>query len=304
MKEPIIPKKLYKYRTMEEKAYLEDFFINHKIYFNSPNQFNDPFDCRIHRDVSYPKKKQRDYWKEKFKRGLKRGLDSKIQPFFEKEIKTYFYHYMKIRKIRIPKNLSFESILNHTHFRNFSPSIRNDWIREKVSWKLTNTEEWHERVNQASWQNMDTWLRIYCLSEDNKNILMYSHYAGKHTGFCLEFSNLHEYPFNLILPVHYDSKMSRFQYDMTAEETIRYVTFKAEDWKYEKEYRAFQNYKEHKFDFNPECITSIIFGCKMVEDDKKLLKSWAKKGKLSVQYKEASMIKNTFALKIEDIKQD
>jgi hypothetical protein len=50
--EELIPSALYKYRAIPPKesrelGYLERLFTHHEVYFSSPSEFNDPFDCRI-----------------------------------------------------------------------------------------------------------------------------------------------------------------------------------------------------------------------------------------------------------------
>lgn len=39
-----VPTKLYKFRGLDYK-YLNDILINRRLFLNTPNQFNDPFDC-------------------------------------------------------------------------------------------------------------------------------------------------------------------------------------------------------------------------------------------------------------------
>ena len=99
---------------------------------------------------------------------------------------------------------------------------------------------------------------ITCFSETPKNMLMWSHYANKHTGICVEydFSRLFSTAANtLLFPVTYANKRPLFPIDwldigidgkvkedqqLPAEalpEIIKALTVKSKVWEYEREWR-------------------------------------------------------------------
>lgn len=99
---------------------------------------------------------------------------------------------------------------------------------------------------------------ITCFSETPSNMLMWSHYANKHTGICVEydFSRLFSTAANtLLLPVTYTNKrplfpMDKFEIGMDGKvknsqqlpaealsEIIRSLTIKSDAWAYEREWR-------------------------------------------------------------------
>ena len=51
VREKAIPPILYKYRAFND--WTESLFKKHQLWFSSPKEFNDPFDCRIHNDGSH-----------------------------------------------------------------------------------------------------------------------------------------------------------------------------------------------------------------------------------------------------------
>lgn len=96
-------------------------------------------------------------------------------------------------------------------------------------------------------KNLHTNLKICSFSERNDSLLMWSHYALNHTGFCLEyrFTDLTEYPISFqIYPTHYTNEV----FDMNSciksgldlfSMAILSSINKHTDWQYEIEWRSF-----------------------------------------------------------------
>jgi hypothetical protein len=110
--------------------------------------------------------------------------------------------------------------------------------------------------------------KVTCLSERRESPLMWSHYANKHYGFCVEYDftgtiTTRRYPDLLaaqlfLFPVHYSEKRpllskalfdGKFKMDLLKKKTLppdflkqlMYgLLFKSEDWSYEREWRIFQ----------------------------------------------------------------
>jgi hypothetical protein len=153
---------------------------------------------------------------------------------------------------------------------------------------------------------------ILSLSENDDNILMWSHYSAHHTGFVIEFddnnaffsktNNISGIP-EYVKKVHYSKdrpELDVFGKEGDKERTIenwinKVYWLKSIDWKYEKEWRMIKKFKNWKgsvikkdgatdpiylLPFQAECIKSVIFGCKINEENKKsilnLLKSDSK----------------------------
>lgn len=85
-----------------------------------------------------------------------------------------------------------------------------------------------------------------CFSSSYNQILMWSHYADKHTGFCIEYDCTEGFLLrNMLYPIIYQNN----RYDATdiyfIEENLRKnihanpLLFKALEWKYEDEWRVF-----------------------------------------------------------------
>lgn len=123
---------------------------------------------------------------------------------------------------------------------------------------------------------------IFCVSEQNDNILMWSHYAANHTGAVIKFLALAEVDSPLILaePVCYSREIPRLNYDLMMDferartETLKVLTLsKSDDWEYEKEWRVWATLRDKTaaydiISFAPEEVGEVCLGCK-IGDDKK-----------------------------------
>lgn len=122
---------------------------------------------------------------------------------------------------------------------------------------------------------------ILCLTACPKNILMWSHYADEHKGCCLEFSTdsipfkrarkvncLPEYP-NARL-VDFIGGFSEKDYDKHAKLT---TYTKSGLWKYEEEWRVRRYPKGPGLvKFKERLLTGIVFGYRMADELKDMLK--------------------------------
>jgi hypothetical protein len=110
---------------------------------------------------------------------------------------------------------------------------------------------------------------VVCYSSVEPNILLYSNYADKHRGMCLEFevnnienSNLKE--------VEYCTEFKRIAFSLEnhrqKEEIEMILTSKSKVWECEKEYRQIFDFKNDYSNY-PGKLTRIIFGCQAKSDD-------------------------------------
>lgn len=125
-------------------------------------------------------------------------------------------------------------------------------------------------------------IKITCFSLNYNNILMWSHYADKHSGICIGF-HFHPYLDNFVLtPVKYIDEIPLIDGKVDAYEMIRYwLSIKSDCWVYEEEIRAFTNSKNNNsfelIHYEKNHIKEIIFGCKVsqneIDQTQKILKS-------------------------------
>lgn len=158
--------------------------------------------------------------------------------------------------------------------------------------------------------------RVFCVSENKNNLLMWSHYAEKHTGAVIKFKCLPEK--NSALCAAQKVKYSKIMPNITAEDLIRgffnqdnsvvqkiineILLTKSTDWEYEQEWRiTLFPRSDTMFDdigFFEEELDSIYFGCKMRDKDKneiiEIIKSKQRKIKVFETFKDSEIFKLNF----------
>jgi hypothetical protein len=148
----------------------------------------------------------------------------------------------------------------------------------KALWedRLRNSHE--ERVNfieRASRLNIEiiSGRRIYCLTPHPDSTLMWSHYAENHRGICLEFTTDNPL-FGSALAVIYRSDYPEWtlhEFESPQRRAIEMLLTKAEDWRYEDEYRivgvqfannaGYLHPEGDYFRLPPGALKSVIAGC-------------------------------------------
>lgn len=121
---------------------------------------------------------------------------------------------------------------------------------------------------------------ITCFSEDNANMLMWSHYASNHSGICLGFDiPLDNIPLFLNNNLYYKMKLLNINYtstrpilpllqkNLTYENILPIFRDKNSDWQYEKEHRLLLLGSEKSFPscltYNPQYLKEVILGANM-----------------------------------------
>ena len=119
---------------------------------------------------------------------------------------------------------------------------------------------------------------VFSLSESKSNLLLWSHYADSHRGFCIEFERSPDSELGKdkqTSPVEYKKEFPIIKLSEIAPDgmqLLRAILTKAIDWKYEKEWRMFFKKADTHHDL-PARISSIIFGCRMAEKHKTKIKN-------------------------------
>jgi len=112
---------------------------------------------------------------------------------------------------------------------------------------------------------------ICCFTSEKNSILMWSHYASHHSGFCLEFlSNKRPNGINP-LNVVYKKKFKTADYHKQKEDSsVHLIYSKSECWEYENELRTFitdiNNDNERQVPFDRNDLLSVYLGVKCPPD--------------------------------------
>ena len=155
---------------------------------------------------------------------------------------------------------------------------------------------------------------IFCCSKNNRNILMWSHYANDHKGVAIVFDSSRFRAINgeriLFRKVKYKSKRPHISIVNIEERDIFFT--KSSSWKYEEEYRSIADlYTPEELglktidDMQGVCviqkksISGIIFGCKFKGNIKSLRESLIKQdGFEHLKFYKAEMDKLEYKLNI------
>ena len=165
--------------------------------------------------------------------------------------------------------------------------------------ELFNEEQFREYTDKG----------IICLTTDPKNILMWSHYADNHRGYCLQFNT--KSVFARAKKIDYLSHPPEVDvYTTTNEKWYKaYLLTKFKTWKYESEYRLVVKHtsktgKDVFYIFSEKDLSGVIFGCRMNSIRRQQITEWLKtwKENKDVKLYEAIPNKDEYAVDIVPVK--
>lgn len=186
-------------------------------------------------------------------------------------INKTLFNYTKINKDTIKNILNEEIWLSNT-------KLFNDPVDPSIKRKNKNNEYYNDLLDR---------IKVGCLSSKNDNTLMWSHYADKHKGICIEYNISKIFIDNnsTIRKVNYDKNMveEKMDYikrfsdikigDKNITKLLELFYIKSKEWEYEDEYRIL--YYDATANSNGITmklpIKSIYFGTETSEEDKKLI---------------------------------
>lgn len=208
----------------------------------------------------------------------------------QKDKTTYYPKYIKkeitsyetldeIKKIKgIPKTIFkffsnnenaldgiYKSYLYFSHYNSFNDPFDCNTLLIRIPYKsnISVNPKYEEDLKEAL--NIRG---ICCFSRNKDSILMWSHYANSHKGFCIEFyENNDSLKFNPI-DINYVEQFEKPNFIKNPLVSINHLIYtKAIDWEYENELRLLKKVKsnsieDRKISYEVEKIKSIYFGIK------------------------------------------
>jgi len=228
---------LYKYREIDENTL--SALDKNEIWFSTGRKFNDPFDCSLNLPMTWA------------------SQDSVVN------------HIMNKTNLPIKfKRMGF----NDEQVKKIVMDSARNFVAETQVFENDNAESF----SQIIFGNLQRAL-VFCLSQNYKNTLMWSHYASEHSGICIEFNkskllaSLDLYHKGL---VDYSGKpydvMSNLGEDVL--HPAKSICFmKSPDWSYEKEFRllhsklAKTDKESISFNYSPDSVEAIYFGLNSTE---------------------------------------
>jgi hypothetical protein len=205
-----------------------------------------------------------------------------------------------------PENIyqKISQLTNH-EFPNKTPTEVREICDERfLNHNLNDKDYWKSFYKQFK-EEVNNTFGILSLTSKKDNILMWSHYADSHKGFCVGFDK------NLL----FESCISEAQigrviyneenkfpeiglFEDATQSVIKITMTKSNHWEYEDEYRIVKHAPRKIIKFPNEAIIEIILGCKMSQIHKEKICEIAKLKFSKAQIFEAKMNLNTFILDI------
>lgn len=173
--------------------------------------------------------------------------------------------------------------LLYEHFTAKDPNLTTTELRQLIESKLS--EGAHEdptKMKKAIEDAVERQLRatgVYCLSAKNDDILMWSHYADGHQGFCVEFEDDSPNSFlDRANKVTYQEDLPVLNF-FDEDWLHSFLTTKSERWSYEEEWRIIKVDGAGIAGIPEGILTGLIFGCKMCDTHINRIISWGTKEK-------------------------
>ena len=178
---------LYKYGYLNK--YSEELFVKPQVWFSSPGELNDPFECR---------------------------------PWYTLEGSPE------------QRDDAARKMLQRQH-----PDLTPDMVAAEATRLVLEGRDRDLQVQKSTREVPTRWLSnvgLFCLSSVRDNILMWSHYADQHRGYCIEFSSTDDaYMFSAAEPVSYSPEYPVVELFNTSSDEQVQLTFlrKYDGWAYE-----------------------------------------------------------------------
>jgi hypothetical protein len=165
-------------------------------------------------------------------------------------------------------------------------------------------------LNVAMHSAIDEQYRIYSLASSPLTALMWSHYAEKHTGVCLEFV-VDDRFFGAALQVEYATQYPSLAVFADGSQNLRELLVKSADWSYEAEYRmavmerrfarpgSLLVVDDHWIQFPPPVLSAVIVGCQMSEQKREELRNLVSQSPSPIKLKQAIRHEDRYKLRLE-----
>lgn len=162
-----MPRKLYRYRSCNEHSI--DAFRKNRIYFNTPNNFNDPHDCLVYFDYKRIQQEIESTDVAEYVRIIKTLRDNREIPKIFNEV---FPSELIEEMLALPsEDLTQKADELQNNFDRIIASLKNEI--ENICYNIL----FHFKDVP----------KLACFSQNIKEPLMWSYYADSHKGFALEY---------------------------------------------------------------------------------------------------------------------
>lgn len=197
----------------------------------------------------------------------------------------------------IEKVIEYQAyVLKDTYGYSYEEALKLSQLLKHLS--QSELKKFFKRIRDSIKNILENEYGILSLSEKNDHILMWSHYADYHKGFCIEFERTLKNPLAAAIPVKYFEDYPNFSYfdDLPGNIAKRIISSKASVWSYEVEWRAIQK-SCAEVSYSDDMITGIILGLRIPTDHKKQIRQILD-SKKHIKYYQAELMERKFKLSI------
>jgi len=137
-------------------------------------------------------------------------------------------------------------------------------------------DEAHILLDEKKREILSSW-GVACFAEQKDVMLMWSHYADGHKGFCLKFDTSADF-FRNLLPINYIKEFPSVNIGQALlgkefPDILRpMIKTKARYWKYEREWRALRPVGGQGYSYETNCLKGVYFGVAIDSHYKQLIK--------------------------------
>jgi hypothetical protein len=244
------------------------------VRYSSPLEFNDPFDVQSGLHIDFNTEELPDKIMDRFEQLI---LQDAPPPDFSLGDSHFAQAVCAMRKLKATMG-----------------TFPKEWLRQQFRSDLIGlTQEMitlQRQLQDKWWRDFLPRLRVFCVSEEKDNLLMWAHYARDHTGAVFEFRALAEQdnPLCVAKPIRYcsippplfsEAKEINTHLSLLGEvdeNTLMadYAYIKSDIWAYEKEWRVLTLMDEagdklhSEYPVYPNEIGAVYFGCRIDPDNR------------------------------------
>lgn len=238
--EDLLPEYLYKYYSYSE--YTIKNLVNNTVCFNNPKLFNDPFDSSTVFSLKGEKDRKKDIDNIVLRLKIYEKVNDDVKSILSELKNRYFFALNKYSE----KHTILWDVFNDS--KN-TAKINNNLLLSDIKAILEtcyfNTGDLNTNRQFGDISNN---ARIFCLSENENNPLMWAHYGKNDTGICVKYNkqaiikflkdNNNKYFY--LIPIYYTNENLIDDYPNFSGNLYRLLQFfmlKKIDWNYECEWR-------------------------------------------------------------------
>jgi hypothetical protein len=282
-----MPEKLYKYYTFNDNN--KNNLLKSVVWLSKPENFNDPYDC-----------------------ALRCSIFDLLNYFFVENMNKVFEN-INSSEHELSDEEKVKIINSNNKIATFAEiMIKKDKSikakdRNRVKNALIKAEKFILEKQPNSMENIGKIGTIVsCFSEVNDSIVMWSHYANNHKGFCLEYDfkslGFNDMRTTLLYPVIYQKEILDVTEYLKIDEghfnntiSILAAITKSKEWKYEKEWRMIIPFgiSDEREQLVP-LPKNIYAGARISKTNKDFLLEYSKK--YNIPFYQSEMKKNMFKI--------